>query len=1016
MQPQWIKDYKNGKTAGKPVAEQVTVLRRTPPAAHNPNIRPMVSGSAPAQPMAIPQPMSRLTGAGVDGQLQPQKMTGQVHEGEGVINANAMQNLTPDEFNAFSQALESGQLDKNVFRRAIGLQPVSGYVLGGIVSPNNNGGFRLPPDPINRKLATQINDSRTTTTETPKTVTATPTQRVEPIQNVEPKTISTESIGLQPPPKAAPQTVTATPIQRVEPIQQPETKTISTESIGLQPPKPVTEVKTVDPNPKTPSEQVTTLPTPQPYSFVNAPAPTDRQTYYNDLFTSATGKDYRGTAAMAQENYDNSLMQRSGAADAAKEAAVAQELNQAGVSASGKATQLAELNRTQSESEDELRNKLANTFTGNLSNFSNIDIAQRNQALNEKQKALDNYRYDTEAATAKETTDYNRKWNEDERAYQRAKDAEEGKTESRAKMEERFGLLFNGGTTLTDAYNDVALQNMVKDYLGPNATPEAIQKEIALMFNSATENNRDTFVADSEKYIGKAIDDKRSIDEILNDQNIRRKVAGYLGPNATADDINKEISTVYKELNKPAVDRIFETFSENWVPENIKQVAGWDTDLKECVSDMFLKGFIDKDGNVKEGAVIEWPWEDPDTMFKYQDWNGKKVVAGTYDQAQTINIDGNGTKYVNASGGAVTMADANSKWNSILSSDRSAFMKNGEIDTATFLAKYFPTTKDSNGNTVALTTRDAFTQKVLDDPKYLDTVEKVLAEFQSGGEYPGERGKDYKAGEPIESGQFIYYDENGDVKISGKNEKNKLAYIYQQICDKFNGGDPLSSGQFSEYWRDGEGWRVADDGTIKNIDTRGKAVDNSNLSGIQNLSTWQKTSTDTFDKTTISALSKLSAEDRAKDSNFVDTPEGWGEFFLDTQNTPMFTGNKKKGWTGEGQKWVFRNIGKLYRSSDGKIYQVIGTNNDNGEAHVLFRDMSNNDVVKHNLKTNDNYNKVGSVTSGTYGNYMSEMEKTLKTLEDPEVYDSIQNPPEWRDPIGKSAETSPFQTTPTTTK
>jgi len=42
---------------------------------------------------------------------------------------------------------------------------------------------------------------------------------------------------------------------------------------------------------------------------------------------------------------------------------------------------------------------------------------------------------------------------------------------------------------------------------------------------------------------------------------------------------------------------------------------------------------------------------------------------------------------------------------------------------------------------------------------------------------------------------------------------------------------------------------------------------------------------------------------------------------------------------------------------------------------VLLRDMTNNDVVKHNLKTNDHYNVMGNLSSGQYGNLMS----TLKS-------------------------------------
>ena len=322
------------------------------------------------------------------------------------------------------------------------------------------------------------------------------------------------------------------------------------------------------------------------------------------------------------------------------------------------------------------------------------------------------------------------------------------------------------------------------------------------------------------------------------------------------------------------------------------------------------------------------------------------------------------------------MADANKVWNGLSSSDRSSYMTGGKMDTAKFMAKHFPTTKDTAGNTVSLMTRDNFTNKVISDPDYLNNVNDVLAEFTSGGKIPGEKGKDPYAGEPIPEGQYIYYDENGAPKVSGKADANKLAFIYQQLSDKYNSGNTMTAGQFSEYWGDGKKWRIGEDGTILNISTPGQDVKATELPGVKTLENWDMYSTSALGENTVSSLAKLSKEERTANKSFAAIPDSFGEYFLDElEGNSVFTDNKKKRFSNSGAEWLNANIGKLYKSSNGKVYQILGENGDSGEAHVLLRDMTNNDVVKHNLKTNDNYNVMGNLSSGQYGNLMS----TLKS-------------------------------------
>ena len=127
---QWAQDLKNSDS----IPQQRSFVRRIPAATMG-----AVSGetSAYASPtMAAPASYpSRMTGSGFDGVTQPGKTAGQVEEGEGVLNRNAMQAMTPDEFTAFAKAAQSGSIDKNLFRQSIGMPTMRSYATGGIVDP-----------------------------------------------------------------------------------------------------------------------------------------------------------------------------------------------------------------------------------------------------------------------------------------------------------------------------------------------------------------------------------------------------------------------------------------------------------------------------------------------------------------------------------------------------------------------------------------------------------------------------------------------------------------------------------------------------------------------------------------------------------------------------------------------------------------------------------------------------------------------------------------------------------------
>ncbi len=199
-QAKWALELKKKTTDVVP--EQITIIRKISPQKDN-----LILGAI------------RTTGYGVDDVLQPSKMAGQVHEGEGVLSANAMQNFTPEEFEAFNRALASGNINKNLFRQAIGLTPVRGYQSGGVVSDWRATGSGAPS---HQPLSTSIQTQETQ----PQTITVKPVTRTE----TEPISIKTQPITIP--------TIQTQPIKNdqitIKPITATAQETIKTQPIKTQ--------------------------------------------------------------------------------------------------------------------------------------------------------------------------------------------------------------------------------------------------------------------------------------------------------------------------------------------------------------------------------------------------------------------------------------------------------------------------------------------------------------------------------------------------------------------------------------------------------------------------------------------------------------------------------------------------------------------------------------------------------------------------------------------------------------
>lgn len=119
-QPGWLLEHlkKNDKPF---VKEQITIISKSP-----------VDSGRLSELMGSPisSMVSRNSGAGVDGIIQPGKMAGYVDEGERVLNANASQAIDDETFGELSRQAEAGTLNINALRKALELPPVQKYQTG----------------------------------------------------------------------------------------------------------------------------------------------------------------------------------------------------------------------------------------------------------------------------------------------------------------------------------------------------------------------------------------------------------------------------------------------------------------------------------------------------------------------------------------------------------------------------------------------------------------------------------------------------------------------------------------------------------------------------------------------------------------------------------------------------------------------------------------------------------------------------------------------------------------------
>ena len=786
----WALEYKKKK---EQVPEQYTVVRR-----FGGNIgSPMVSQSEfpPLVPMSMGGNGSYQTGAGVDGVVQPGKMAAQAHEGEGIINANAMQNLAPEEFHTFSHALETGKLDKNLFRQAIGMPLTQQFQDGGIV------GEEEPVEPLSTNLT---------------------------------------------------------------------------------------------PSPKSPSL-----------------SDSDVDLIYKNTRRQATGEAFEPYAAKQTQVLGDAARQL--------QSQNANAIANAGLTGQGAA--------------NEMRQQTQGTLLSNLSTSLLDQAMAREDMRRSGTQDLQSLRSYEEVTKPQVDSSL--------------------RTNKENSVNERMNLLFNAGKSLEEIKTDPTLQSLLQQDAVAGGVD--IGNEIETRWSALQEQSKPTFATNMETLIGDAIDNQKTEHDVLNNDSIRKAAAGFLGVDSSDPQnnaaIENEIRTRFAQQSKSEVDRIYENFIREGYAGDYANVEGFESDMKQAIRDLVRKGVMDSEGNLLSDPAGFYPWEDPDTYFKYTDWNGNEISEGSYNPEEKIKIEGNGETYKTSSGQPVTQKDATAAWEELLPDEREEYFTNGKPDLEKFFNKHFRSTKTENGDLVPVTSRSEYDSRTGDEKYTKNLFDKVDSWVSTGVTLPKEITEDenspYFGVTQTSENEFVYYDEYGRPQVGNKDVN--LGFIWQQLSDKYTNGELMSVDQFRICWGDGSDWRVDSDGNITNLDHRGE-------NDPQIDSEAQKAFSEYLDGGTLT-----NSQLRAMYSNFDKyVPDDMKLTQIRGYNTTRIEDVAVNYWETAGKNrwdihkhvrdWVNLNIGKPYKADNGRIYEIVGMDRPKDRkstSSILFKDIVTDDIIKY---------------------------------------------------------------------
>ncbi len=968
------------------------------------DLRPMLPGGYSQNSIQPQQPMQsgRMTGYGVDGQLQPGKMAGQVHEGEGVIPANAMQAISTEEFNQLNNAASSGQLNKNLFRQSIGLPPIQGYQEGGVVRGRYT-------DPYERRE------------ENPEGVTSQPpteTQQEQPPgsiyrdRTVDPYGRRGSNYTPQPgmptiPEKVEPEVIKAPTIQQTTDsgpssyVKPPELKkeTFQPEPVQFKVPdayQPIQTTTTVQ-QPTLPEKaepQVVLPQTPQLQQQATTTTPTTTQTtgmsaQAQDVVKQALNslKQQMSGMSPADQKIMNYYLTNTDASDAANLRVLEHQISSdPTMSEQGKQMAVLGVQREMNAIRSNLSNQLATnaaeragaaaTSAGALGQqvrsyedvtlpTTDMTLRTAEENLRQAQQTYDNYT--TEANRIALETAKQQLNNLKTQTGQSAEDS----INNRISM-----LMTQAGATPQTIASDKILNDLISQYYGGTVTPEQVANEIGVRVSTLTEQNKAQYAANAETLMADALNTGKTMEQVVADPSIRQAVNGLLGGNATDQQITDEIAKRYAEVSKSDVNVAIENIvrsglvddyaTYNTTTGEIEEVfPGFLNDMEAVYKDLMLNGAIDPDtGMPKADAVYSWPWDDPSTYFKYNDWSGNPISPGSSMGNQAIINPDTGTAYLDGSGNSITNAAATAKWDKLGLGIKEQYYadaydsETGTLDYGIILKKLFPTVTGENGETIPITTSDEIYQKYLTDSTYRNRIGTIQDAFkdstiitediakQLGEEqFLGLEGQEFSFNYPD---SFLYYDENGVLKMDSI-DSNKFVTVVQQLSDLKNDGvifDDVK--QFNAVWQNGKGWYLDSDGNLTNVDNEGV---NPKVAELVPKFVLLTSNPDSFE-------GNLSNDDMYIISqNWDEVPaelkashdDGYIESIATITRHEGSGGLNRWVLTTDANKWARANVGKLYRSeNDGRIYQVVGPveyEGFNTTAGIKFKDWSTGEEV-----------------------------------------------------------------------
>lgn len=532
----------------------------------------------------------------------------------------------------------------------------------------------------------------------------------------------------------------------------------------------------------------------------------------------------------------------------------------------------------------------------------------------------------------------------------------------------RMNLFLGAGEGIEVAIGDQTTRDMVALTMPSGATKEAIDAEITRLYKAAVDTNKNGFGANVDSLVDSIIRNQGTLAEAIGRDDIRQNAAGVLGVSKNDPRVDKYIEDTWKDMTLPAAERIFNnlvgyknadgtyTGGTGIITPEIMSVDGWERDLRNVISDsMTADGKLD----VQEKG---WPWENPETYFKYHDWNGNQAV-GAYDQNAAITItDSRGRPFVTTAG-PVAMKDANAAWDNLGPMDRSNYVDaaTGEIDTKKFLSKAFPVVTTADGSGSAVVSLDSYDEKMSKDQDFRTYVDSILGGWSSvrgAVTYKDENGNVQEVGD----GSYLYYDKDGKPQTSEVGDGN-FGYILQQMSNKYpelikTGEDLLDATTFASVWKNGKDWVVGAGGKILNL--------NGMHDYAQNAIYDFKPGVTTYTKNVLTDLSKTWDSD-VSDNFKTSGPSG----FLENTPTTIYTETIPKMWTVAPavRDWVKNNTGKLYKASNGKIYEIVGINENKGyneTGGVKLRDIETGKDVEYTVSGGGSQARNSPLPKGGY--------------------------------------------------